>query len=280
MKNKWLVQTSGFRSDYIQGTIDTLKRLNFSFDDFGITNERKISNINNFVEDDTRYIARGGILMLDILNKTNSLKDCSVYLDEDKNKQEYINQLKKSIDYSETGFDQSIYKDYGLPLLNNEAEYYTCKNILDKTFAKDMFIKPSKDLKAFNGGIIKTNTTVREHIESGFFKKDYLNETIVIAPLKDIYAEYRFFIIEDKIITGSMYKRGDRVLYDSFIPEDIMEKAIEYAKLYKPADIFVMDLADTKEGIKIVEYNCWNCSGLYNIDIQKLFIEVANYKES
>jgi len=57
-----------------------------------------------------------------------------------------------------------------------------------------------------------------------------------------------------------------------------MKEAEEYAKLYRPADIFVMDLAKTKEGTKIVEYNCWNCSGLYHTNIEKLFFEVDNYK--
>ena len=278
-KNKWIVQTSGFRSSFIEATIDTLKRLSFDYEDFGITKERKLSNMNNIVEDNTRYISRGGILMLDILNEATSLTECSTYIDDENNKEEYLKELRNSVDYSITGFDQSIYKDYGLPLLNNNAEYFLCSDILDRTFDKKMFLKPSKDLKAFNGGIIDTNISIKEHIESDYFKAGYEKETIVLAPLIKIYSEYRFFIIEDKVITGSLYRRGDRVEYDSFVPEYIMSAAQEYAKLYKPADIFVMDLAETQEGIKIIEYNCWNCSGLYHVNVQKLFSEINNYKK-
>ena len=54
--------------------------------------------------------------------------------------------------------------------------------------------------------------------------------------------------------------------------------AKEYVKLYNPADVFVMDLCDTPNGIKIVEYNCWNCSGLYSVNISKLVHEVSNFK--
>ena len=40
-----------------------------------------------------------------------------------------------------------------------------------------------------------------------------------------------------------------------------------------------MDLADTKEGIKIVEYNSWNASGLYKTNIPKIFNAVQEFKE-
>ncbi len=280
MKTKWLIQTSGFKSNYIEETINTLHKLNISFDTFGVTKEKKISNLNEIVEDNTQYISRGGILMLDILNEANSLEYCSTYIDEDKNKIEYLNELRKSVDYSITGFDQNIYKDYKLPLLNSQAEYHLCSDILDTKFNSKMFIKPSRDLKFFNGGVMQENITIKEHIKSGYYKKGFEDEIIVISPIVNIYAEYRFFIIEDKVITGSLYKRGSKVEYSSLVPEYMLSKAKELAKEYKPADIFVMDLAETDNGIKIVEYNCWNCSGLYHADVPKLINAVNEFKLS
>ena len=38
-----------------------------------------------------------------------------------------------------------------------------------------------------------------------------------------------------------------------------------------------MDLADTKNGTKIVEYNCWNGSGLYYADKKLLFKSVEEF---
>ena len=40
-----------------------------------------------------------------------------------------------------------------------------------------------------------------------------------------------------------------------------------------------MDLAETPEGISIVEYNCWNASGLYKTNIAKIFDAVDKYKK-
>ena len=51
------------------------------------------------------------------------------------------------------------------------------------------------------------------------------------------------------------------------------------AIIYRNAhDVFVMDIADTNEGFKIVEYNCLNAFGLYRADVKKLFISLQNYQ--
>lgn len=56
-----------------------------------------------------------------------------------------------------------------------------------------------------------------------------------------------------------------------------MDIAKSYAQLYQPHDIFTMDLAETPEGVKIVEYNCWNGSGLYHCDKVLLFSCVQDF---
>ena len=44
--------------------------------------------------------------------------------------------------------------------------------------------------------------------------------------------------------------------------------------IYQLADAFVIDVCRTKDGLKIVECNCINCSGFYNIDEQKLIVSL------
>ena len=279
MKNVWLIQTSGFNGSHIESSMKSLNKLGIEFKDFGILPEKKISNLNNVLEDNTQYIVIGGISMLEILNNSTSLKECSIYLDSDKDKPEYMDELKRSVDYDVDTFDQNNYKNLQLPLLNIHAEYFLCSDVLDKSFSNDMFIKPSKDLKAFNGGIIPAGSTVSEYIHSGHWRKGFEEETILIAPTINIFSEYRFFIVDGKVVTGSLYKRGRDVLYSSEIPQYILDKANEYANIYQPSDIFVMDLAETENGIKIIEYNCWNSSGFYNSDLDKLFYTIDEFKK-
>lgn len=280
MKNLWLVQTSGFNTGYLEQTIGALDRVGLEYKDFGVIGQEKIiTNLNEVFSPDTRYISRGGVMLLEILNSVDSLRECASYIDADKDTVEYIEALKMSVDYDEDRFDQNVYGALGLPLVNASAEYRPCVEVLEARFPKDMFVKPSKDLKFFDGGVVKAGDTVGQYIKSGRYRPGFESETIVISPLVQIYTEYRFFVIEGEVITGSLYKRGNDIFPESYVPEYIMAKAREYAKIYSPSEIFVMDLADTENGVKIIEYNCWNCSGLYAVDAQKLFFEVDEYKK-
>lgn len=47
-------------------------------------------------------------------------------------------------------------------------------------------------------------------------------------------------------------------------------------KLYQPGRAFVIDVALTDDGLKIVELNCINCSGFYEADIQKIIMSLNN----
>lgn len=282
MKIKWLMQTSGFNTKTVLEQYETLNRLGYEVNDFGlIPFTNTITNLDVILEPDTKFIIKGGTKILMILEDISHLSESSDSLNEEqkKNSDSYIEALKKGIDYNLKSFDQFEYKDYDLPLLNNDAEYLFVSEILERSFEKDMFIKPSRDLKAFNGGIIKAGETVQSFIDKNYPQPFYKNEQVVLNNLQDIYYEYRFFVIDKEVITASLYKRGSTIIYDSMIPDYIMNKAKEYAKLYQPADIFAMDLAETPQGVKIIEYNCWNASGLYHVDVQKLFHLVNEFKK-
>lgn len=43
---------------------------------------------------------------------------------------------------------------------------------------------------------------------------------------------------------------------------------------YQPDKAFVIDIANTDNGLKIVELNCINCSGFYEADIQKIIMNL------
>lgn len=282
MKNKWLLQTSGFKNTLVFETFEAFKKLKFNCNDFGITdNGTKITNLDNILEPDIdNYIVRGGVAVVDIMNKINSLEECNNNLTKEQleNEKEYIKKLKKSINFDEPKFNQYNYKDYDLPLLNKGALYIPYEEAKNLTYNKDMFIKPSRDLKAFSGNIMPIGTSVKEFILNSNHQSHYKEEIIVLNETVEIYSEYRFFIVDNKVITGSMYTLGGKLVLNKDIPSYILNKAKEYCKLYNPSDIFVMDLAETKHGIYIVEYNCWNASGLYHSNMLELFNTIDEYK--
>jgi hypothetical protein len=282
-KITWLVQNVGFSQTNSDQTELALQRMGFDYKLFGISRLiNYVMNLENILIDpNEKFIIRGGTSLLTTLSKVHNLKEVNPNLSQYQldNSEAFIKRLKAGLFYNEQKFDQNYYNTLNLPLLNNKANYYPVKNNLGLSFSKDMFIKPSRDQKAFNPGILEAGTTVESFIKSQHYEEFFLDEVLIVAPVKEIYSEYRFFVVDGSVITGSMYKMNGKLLIKEDVPPLILDCAKDYAKLYHPDKVFTMDLADTPEGIKIVEYNCWNASGLYATDAQKIFFAVHDFIE-
>lgn len=134
-----------------------------------------------------------------------------------------------------------------------------------------MFIRPCLDLKAFNG----TLTSVGEiknwmkSADSGNFS--FKPDTLVsIAKAKHIQAEWRWFVVGGKVIDGSIYRlRGQRLTIHER-DQKVIDEAQGFADKWLPDATCVMDLALTEDGMKCIEFNCFNSSGYYNNDIEKI----------
>lgn len=266
MEIRWLLQSSDRLINEIDKEYLTLDFMKEKVSDFGILKAYDIfTGIENM--DDDVFIARGTIKMIRMINNdmmnnlSNSLKM----------------KLKHAISYNELYFDQAYYQTLNLPLLNQGAEILNIKQNLFINFGIDKFIKPTTDLKAFSAGILEARIPLKTYIENNSPRKDYSEEKFMVSDLLKIDEEYRFFCIKDRVVSGSVYAKNGKLYKSSILPFEVKSIAKEYVKLYQPADIFVMDIAKSQKDYKIVEYNCWNASGLYEVDQLKLFSEVKDY---
>ncbi len=282
-KVKWLAQDVGISSQQVYANFQALEQMKEEFGNFGvISNTKLITNLENILLDpDEGFIIRGGTKMLTLLDSIDNLIEVCPELSPEQIKHEkaYKKQLRAGIFYDKEKFDQKYYSSLGLPLLNEGASFYSIRDNLNRKWQYPVFIKPSMDQKAFTPGILEPGVTIEEFIKNQKHSLNYINEFAVIAPVQAISEEYRFFVVMGEAVTGSMYKLGERVVYSELVPQNIWSAAKDYAKLYAPHDVFTMDLCVTDKGIKIVEYNCWNASGLYKTDIGKIFFAVKEYKE-
>lgn len=279
-KIKWLIQDVGISFTQLNDKYAALDELGFSFDTFGViplTNT--LTGLENVLEKDTYYVSLSGTKVLSVLNEVKDIREINENLSDEQMdpENEQLARLKESIFYDVDKFDQHKYSQLDLPLLNEGSDYYPIKDNMNLTFDEAKFIKPSRDLKAFNGGILEAGISISDFILNQQYQEFYIDEIAVIAPLKKIYAEYRFFIVDKKVVTGSMYKNRGHVKASSFIPDHIQKAAEEYCLLYQPHAVFTLDIADTPDGCKIVEYNCWNCSGAYHCDLIKIYKAIADY---
>jgi len=168
--------------------------------------------------------------------------------------------------------DYIIYSQYYKEnLLNYDSKIQKFSDPIPKD--KIMFVRPTEDTKAFDGGLFFGNAweELQEWTYTNGHNTKLTKDTLVqVASKKEIYAEYRFFVVNKKVITGSQYIIGGRVIYQKCIDEELYKFAQEMVDLYSPSDSFVIDICKTDLGLKIVEINCVNGAGFYDIDIQKL----------
>ncbi len=143
-----------------------------------------------------------------------------------------------------------------------------------------VFIRPCEDLKAFTGEVINV-ADLREwqaRVKAGEVSTRALQLTsdtpVVIAPPKFILREWRFFVVGGKVITGSQYRGPYGREISPEVPEDVARYAQDMVDLWPMAPCFVIDIAQIKDGLRVIEINCFNGSGLYACDAAKAFAAV------
>jgi len=271
MTIKWLIQDSQRMYSALEDEFTPLSKLGYDIIPYGLVPMTTIVTGLEELDLNDTFIIRGGTKIIDILVKGES----------ETLSPEVLLKMRAGISYDRTNFDQAYYSTLGLPLLNDKPQILDLResNDLFASFDVPKFVKPSSDLKAFTAGILEPGKVLKNFIESNYHRENYAEETVIVHDALKIDAEYRFICIDGKVITGSQYQKNGRLILSSEIPRIIQVTADVYANLYKPSEIYTMDLAETPNGIKIVEYNCWNCSGLYHMDSLKLFSTIKEYYE-
>jgi len=146
------------------------------------------------------------------------------------------------------------------------------------------FIRPAEDRKIFAGQIVSkekfdvwVTNTLNAH-KDGYTTLTPETE-VVVSPVKTIYSEWRFFVVDGKIVTGSLYKRYGMLYEQPLLHND---EVIPYAQAmvdkWQPDRAFVIDVALTDEGFKVIEYNCMNSCGFYKSDVGKIVNAINEMK--
>lgn len=172
---------------------------------------------------------------------------------------------------------------WGERMLNYDASITTFGSV---QFQRDpFFFRPVHDTKAFTGMVIdwgyyqgwydslrrllETNDPVNDPLGVNLLT---LDTPVMVCSKKEIYSETRFWVVQGRVVTQSGYKVGTIKRYSR--PEDVELVKRGYAEgvssVWTPNEAFVLDVADTEEGLRIVEVNNLNSAGWYKADLQKL----------
>ena len=158
-------------------------------------------------------------------------------------------------------------------MLNHDSDVTTFEDCVFRDGL--MFARPIHDSKVFAGKVMDREEFVawqdrvmKLNLDDG---SGLNNNTLVqVCDCKKIYSEHRFWVVKGEVITGSTYKIGDRVQYTTIRDPQYEDFVNDRIKEWEPLDAFVIDVADTPDGLKIVEINTLNSCGFYSCDMQRL----------
>jgi len=176
--------------------------------------------------------------------------------------------------------DYNVYKNYYKEhLLNYDSKVIKIKEDFDWEI-EQYFIRPTEDTKTFTGKVFEKDEwkNYKHYLLTNGHETTLTEDTpIQIATPKKLYKEIRFFIVGGKISTCSQYRLGYKLALSVDVDQEAYDFVNEMIKIYQLAEAFVLDVALTKDGWKIVEPGCCSCAGFYKSNIPKLLISLENY---
>lgn len=168
-------------------------------------------------------------------------------------------------------------------ILNPDVEIGTVKSFFGYQPENDVFVRPVEDTKSLAGTIMTPHDFVDWVASYSIVDPDGItyalnkDTEIMLSSIKQIYNECRVFVLDGKVITASMYKFGNKVRYSDVVDDRYVEFAQRMVDKYSPADGFVIDIADTPDGLKVIELNDFNCAGFYHCDVMKIIAAIEDF---
>lgn len=276
MKPVFAVQVTGRHNDEIERTIEGLEKAGLEWIDFDLTFfTRDITNLDAFPTD-RPVIPIAATKLVDLHTCGELPENWHVF-------------------YDNAEFDQAHYsRKYQDYLLNYGCEYSPYALIADQTQSEPRFMKPTNDMKAFAGLVVEEGQTLRQALESQTTQPIEATDLVVSAPVQKLGREWRMFIVNGEVIDISEYR--DRGHVQAKVTDEKTKHMLRcmfssVLRLPRTVSTYVMDVCevfpyshcgspeDSGREFKIVEFNCFNCGGLYKVDVAKVYGAVAQLFE-
>ena len=177
-------------------------------------------------------------------------------------------------------FDFKKWRDrYKEECLNFAAEITTLGELEKRGYDDEslLFIRPTDDLKAFAGQVIQWKDYKAWLTEIDYGIPEFKKTEILVGEPFGIKTEWRLFVVDGKVSSGSKYRTYHRLDQDSFVPSGVIKYAERIAQIWTPAPIFSLDIAECGDKYYVNEIGCFHSSGFYYSDIEQIVCDVTNY---
>lgn len=131
-----------------------------------------------------------------------------------------------------------------------------------------LFIRPNSGRKIFTGTTLtkkwwKQELDIIKNLPSSSIKD---NDLVVVAPYREILAEYRMLMQGDQLIDISRYDDEEEISFADRSALSFWAFSVDY----QPDFYYTVDIAKTPESYKLVEINSAVSAGWYDMDYDKV----------
>lgn len=252
----WAIQKTAVGCQDSEGMLEAFNSLNLEYTILNIP-PFDYSNIPD-VEFDGIIIPYGGTRFIDKIRKT-------------KNWRCWFNdnfQYKLALEH------------YGQNMFNSDATPMKMKDFSPNMYPPDqyLFIRPNLDLKEFAGEILTPSEYMNWYDKIKNQGWEVNEETdIIVAKASRIDDEWRIFIVDSKPITGSLYRRNHFLTKDANVPINVYDFVKKMIDIWKPADVFVMDICSLNGELYILELGDFHSAGFYLSDKKEIIDKISQY---
>lgn len=127
-----------------------------------------------------------------------------------------------------------------------------------------VFVRPDSPLKPFSGRVIDVAAVTLSKLDHGFYYDDE-RLPVVVAPVRQINQEWRFVIVQNQIVAGSMYDASMRkaVSVDRGSSASAFAAQIALA-IPPPAEVFILDVCECDGDYWLLELNPFGGADFYS----------------
>lgn len=183
-----------------------------------------------------------------------------------------INGLAKSkvlnhhLQYTASNYESPLWAEvHKENMLNSAVSVCALSEIFNES--SKVFVRPLDESKLFTGVVLEP------HMFQAWFDEAAqrnsrlsLDSRVCVSPVQEIEKEWRILMQNGEPKLWSQYKSDDKLDVKVELSKEAFDKAAEFGKFWTPDKLCTLDLAQTKDGFKIVEFNGIHCCGIYGID--------------
>lgn len=157
----------------------------------------------------------------------------------------------------------------------NAAEVLSSLECMDAAF-----VRPDSPLKPFSGRILQLENISWSSLDFGFYFDDP-ELPIVVAPVRNITREWRYVVVNHKVVAGSAYQAATRTALPDKPDGQSWVYASEIARELQPPDpVYIMDICEADGDLWLLELNPFSGADLYACDGDAIVNAISGFTNS